>query len=397
MAELRHPQTGDFWGECSAYATGAVVRQSNKRPFEEAEPVQDMHLSALQMRKRDSSVQIRVEGITHRYNRNLISKDNAQKKIEGVWSATGSKGQTEHDKSGLGYWCVRMCSRLAPYHCMQLGVGKNFLAWLLVRLGAREAPKDPLIMPFKRPKDVRRLLQARRNHFVLRNKPDCIMVDFSQHLGSMTMSELQLLYEVGVPYYCHDLVSFGVPQEAVVMWLLLRHGMLLLTRLTAADTDEGYRDQLREARACLFAYAATAEYLHSKSATDPGLNQFWFTWKLHVLVAHLLCQALDSGHPVQCNDSWVEQLMRHKACQVCKCAPLTATLRSRDIPHLVASLPVLPARYCHCIIVTERESGLAPSHARQQTGACAGTGHRKTPRTPFSSPTKTTTAQKQWR
>jgi hypothetical protein len=152
---------------------------------------------------------------------------------------------------------------------------------MLVRLGVREAPKHPLVLPFKRPRDVKRLLQARRNHFVLRYKPDCIMVDFTQHLGSMSMSKMQLLCEVGVPYFCHDLTSFGVPQEVVVMWLPLRHAMMLLTRFLEVDNPLAYRKQLREARACLFAYAATAEHLHSTRSNDPSLIQFKFTWKLH--------------------------------------------------------------------------------------------------------------------
>jgi hypothetical protein len=235
----------------------------------------------------------------------------------------GSKGQSEHDKSRLGYWHVRMHSPFAVYHCLYLGVAKDFISWLLVRIGVQPKPKDPLIMPFGRPKDTHRLLQARRGHFVLRNKPDCIMVDFTQNLGSMTMSEMQLLFEVGVPYLCHDLAAFGVPAEAVTMWLLLRHGMLLLTRLLS-DTVKEYRAQLKEAQACLVAFAAMAERIH---CTQPyGASQFKFTWKLHVCCAHLARQAEESGHAMQASDTWVEQLMRQKACQICKCgAPAIAT------------------------------------------------------------------------
>jgi hypothetical protein len=152
------------------------------------------------------------------------------------------------------------------------------------------------VLPFRRPKDVSRLLQARWGLFVLRTKPDCIMVDFTQHLGSMTMSEMQLLYEVGVAYFCHDLTAFGVPPEVVTMWLLLRHGMLLLTRLVSDDA-EGYKEQLQEARACLTAFAATAEYFHSKPVG--GVSQFRFTLKLHVACGHLARQAAEFGHATQ--------------------------------------------------------------------------------------------------
>jgi hypothetical protein len=277
--------------------------------------------TTLQMKQRDSVVEARTAAIALRYRHGLITKDMAEKEIDAACMGAGSRGQTEHDKSGLGYWDLRMHSPFAVYHCLYLGIAKDFLSWLLVRLGVREAPKDTLVLPFKRPRDILRLLQARRNHFVLRNKPDCIMVDFTQYLGSMSMSEMQLLYEVGIPYFCHDLACFGVPQEVVVMWLLLRHGMLLFTRVTEVNDPRAYRQQLREARACLFAYAATAEHFHSTRPDDRSLSQFKFTWKLHVSVCHLYNQAMDTGHAQQSSDCWVERLMRQKACQICKCAP----------------------------------------------------------------------------
>jgi hypothetical protein len=332
--ELRLPDTGEIWGECSAYATGTVVPRSNKRLNRDAAPHNNMHFSTFQMKQRDSAVELQAAAINMRRRQHLISKEEAEKEIEAVYMGAGSRGQTEHDKSGLGYWDVRMHSPFAVYHCLYLGIAKDFLSWVLVRLGVREAPKDPLVLPFKRPRDVKRLLQARRNHFVLRSKPDCIMVDFTQHLGNMSMSEMQLLYEVGVPYFCHDLACFGVPQEVVVMWLLLRHGMLLLTRVTEADNPRAYRQQLQEARACLFAYAATAEHLHSTRPDDPSLRQFKFTWKLHVSVCHLHNQAIDTGHAQQSSDCWVERMMRHKACRICKCAPLDGLFRNMWSKHM---------------------------------------------------------------
>jgi hypothetical protein len=318
--ELRHPDTGEIWGECSAYATGTVVSRSNKRLTRDASPHNNMHFSTFQMKQRDSAVEAKAEAINTRRRHRLISKEVAEKELEAVCMGAGSRGQSEHDKSGLGYWDVRMHQPFAVYHCLYLGIAKDFLSWVLVRLGVREAPKDPLVLPFKRPRDVKRLLQARRHHFVLRNKPDCIMVDFTQHLGSMSMSEMQLLFEVGVPYFCHDLSSFGVPLEVLVMWLLLRHGMMLLTRVMEFEDRRAYRNQLMEARACLFAYAATAEHLHSTGPNDPGVSQFKFTWKLHVSACHLCIQALDCGHAQQSSDCWVERIMRHKACRICKCA-----------------------------------------------------------------------------
>jgi hypothetical protein len=104
----------------------------------------------------------------------------------------------------------------------------------------------------------------------------------------------------------------------VVMWLLLRHGMILFTRMPEAANKMEYKQLLYEARAALFAYAAAAEYYHSQ--VDNGISQFKFTWKLHVSVGHLAHMMLDSGHAVQANDTWVERLMRHKASQSIKCA-----------------------------------------------------------------------------
>jgi hypothetical protein len=276
-----------------------------------------MHMSAKQMQGRDRVVENVLAA--REAARAAAGGDQTKREaeVQAICMQHGSKGRSEHDKSQLGYWHVRMHSPFAVYHCLYLGIAKDFMSWLLVRIGAHPKPKDQLIMPFGRPKDTHRLLQARRGHFVLRNKPDCIMVDFTQNLGSMTMSEMQLLYEVGAPYFCHDLTAFGVPPEAVTMWLLLRHGMLLLTRLVSDDA-EGYREQLKEAQACLVAFAATAEHVHSRYAY--GASQFKFTWKLHVACGHLRAQAEDSGHSMQASDTWVEQLMRQKACQICKCA-----------------------------------------------------------------------------
>jgi hypothetical protein len=395
--ELRHPDTGEIWGECSAYATGHVVSRANKRLHRDKEPHNNMHYSTSQMVQRDRAVEASVGQANRELRQGDITREVADKRIEAICMAAGSRGQTEHDKSGLGYWDVRMHAPFAVYHCLYLGIAKDFLSWILVRLGVREAPKEPLVSPFKRPKDVKKLLQARRLHFVLRSKPDCVMVDFTAHLGSMSMSEMQLLYEVGVPYFCHDLASFGVPQEVVVMWLLLRHGMMLLTRVMGDSAEDAveYTAQVREARACLFAFAATAEHLHSTQEnreTDPGLSQFKFTWKLHASVCHLCGQAFDSGHAQQSSDCWVERLMRHKACQICKCAP------PAGFPMGVLITTAKGGRG-YCLLQRHLRSckGASCCSACVKTCACAGTGWPRTLRMPSSSRTKTTTAQRRWR
>jgi hypothetical protein len=153
----------------------------------------------------------------------------------------GSKGQSEFARSGLEYWHVASCHPVAVYHTTYLGPAKDLLRWLLVRLGVGDKPKEPLVLPISHPKALKGLLHARLSHFVLRNKPDCIMVDFTAHLGNMSMSEMQLLYEVGVPYLVHDLTAFGVHRSVGIMMLLLRHAMMCFTRLQShADSLHEY-------------------------------------------------------------------------------------------------------------------------------------------------------------
>jgi hypothetical protein len=260
------------------------------------------------MQDRDKAVDDARAAIMQRHR---LRKSQVDKKDEELCRKSGSKGLSEHALSGLGYWDVKLHAPFALYHCTYLGIAKDFINWLLVRIGEGKQPNETLVLPFRRPRDTKRLLQARRAHFVLRDKPDCIMADFTQQMGNMTMSEMQLLYEVGVPYLCHDLASFGVPQVVVTMWLLLRHGMIIFTRMPEAADRAEYKQLLYEGRAALFAYAATAEYYHSQ--VDNGISQFKFTWKLHVSVAHLSHMMLDTGHGVQANDTWVERIMRHKA------------------------------------------------------------------------------------
>lgn len=310
--ELSDPETGLLWGLAQAWATGQVQPWSGKRPFRDREPVSSTWLSAHQVRQRDKDVEAKVQEIVAR--RGALQ---GAAEIDKLTSAAGSKGQSELAKSGLPYWDELLFTPCAVYHTTYLGPAKDFMRWVMLRLGVGDTPKEPLVLPFQRPRDIKKLLHARRAHFVLRNKPDCIMADFTQHLGGMSMSEMQLLYEVGVPYLCHDLVAFGVPRPVVVMMLLLRHGMMCFTRLLSNTADE-YKEQLRLGTACLFAYGAVAEFFHRRS--DAGVNQFSFSWKLHKL-QHLEQQLLRRGHAVQSNDTWVERLMRHKACLVCKYVP----------------------------------------------------------------------------
>jgi hypothetical protein len=330
-AEIRHPETNEYQGVSRAYASGSVVRVTNKRVLGDV-PCHNMNLSVHQMEQRDKAVDAERAVINQQCRSKQISRGQADTRLQELYKSAGSKGSSEHALSGLHYWDIKKHAPYAVYHLLYLGIAKDMIRWLLVRIGAGDKPAGELVLPFKRPRDVNRLLQARRGHFVLRDKPDCIMVDFTVHSGCMSMSEMQLLYEVGVPYLCHDLEAFGVPPMVVAMWLLLRHGMIIFTRLPeVADTQE-YRFTISQGKCALYAFAAISEHFHS--AVENGINQFSFTWKLHAAVAHLAGMMMDSGHTICGNDTWVERLMRHKASQAIKYATFTLSMHCTVPLHL---------------------------------------------------------------
>lgn len=319
-AELRDHTTGGMYTQCKAWASGVVVQGSYKRPYSRAPEgqISTVNLTAAQKVQRDRMVERKECDMRTRGGAaGTEAGDRLARKVEDMMLEQGSRGLNEFTRAAVPYWDVKLMFPVAVYHCLYLGIAKDMLRWWNVRLGAATSgQKEPLLVPFSRPKDARALIKARCAHFVLRNKPDCIMVDFTAHVGSMSMSEVQLLFEVGVPYYCHDLRQFGVPAAATAMLLLLRHGMMCFTRIVAGESFEEYKARLLEGRAALTAYSAIAEYLHDNK--DTGCSQFSFTWKLHVAIMHLLEQILGLGHPIQASDAWVEQMMRHKACTVVK-------------------------------------------------------------------------------
>ena len=240
-------------------------------------------------------------------------------RLDNLYRLRGSRGRSEYAKR-VSYWLDSICFPVAAHHTLSLGAGKDYLKWILKR--AKPEGEKKLVVPFELPKTALAVLHARRHHFVLRNKPDCIMVDWTKHLSSMSMSEVTLLFEVGVPYLVHDIARHGVPRVAVAMWLLLRHGMLCFTRAERQEDMKVYEERLQHGRAALHAYAAIAQHLHENAPkVEEAVHQFWFTWKLHMAVAHLADQCLAYGHPVQASDAWVERLMRHFASMVVKCAP----------------------------------------------------------------------------
>jgi hypothetical protein len=312
--ELRTKE-GTAWGPARGYASGKVVKGSGRRPIHEVEPVTTHFLTAVQVERRDTDVEKAVEQIKQGNKRN---PSKAEAEIEKLAMQVGTRGQSEFARSGLHYWDATTCHPVAVYHTTLLGPGKDLIRWLNIRLGVGEKPKGELLVPISPQGPLRSLLCTRLLHFVLRNKPDCIMVDFTAHVGRMTISEMQLLYEVGVPYLVHDLPAFGVHRAIPVMLLLLRHGMLCFTRLMGHTKDQ-YRTQLKMGQCCLFAYGAIAEYLHTKDRDrEEGLSQFNFTWKLHKL-QHIADQLLARGFTIWSSDMWVERSMRSKASVIIKC------------------------------------------------------------------------------
>lgn len=311
-------EEGVFWGECKGWANGTVVSGSNKlmQAMGKQEPFSSHFLSEWQVRGRDKGVDVETQRIQQRYDLNTKSgRSRADDKVAEMAAARGSKGQSEFEKAHLPYWWESKCNPVAVFHCTHLGISKDYPRYWLVRMGVREQPKEPLILPFAHPLLARQVWTARRKHFVCRSSPSCIIPDYMTVLNSMNMAEMQLFFEVAVPYLVHDMTAYGVPQQCCVMFLLLRFGMLCFTRVMW-NTNEEYLEQLRLGAACMFAYGAIAEHFHSQTAL--GLSQFPFTWKLHKL-QHFMSQMTDRGFATESSDMWVERMMRHKASMLLKC------------------------------------------------------------------------------
>lgn len=112
-----------------------------------------------------------------------------------------------------------MSCPFATMHLTHLGNSKGFMKWFLKRLVTTEAKGgNTLTLQFENHPTVTSLIVARIRHMVLRSKPDCKLVDFTEHVNLLSIAEMQLIFEVAVPYLVHDLVAFGVPEFAVLLW-----------------------------------------------------------------------------------------------------------------------------------------------------------------------------------
>ena len=299
-------RAGAYIGPAEGYASGRVHAFMGVDVNEDPSDHSTIYTTAA-MTQRDAEV---VDDIA------ALPNDHAKPEEEALERLYGSKGVPEMVLHGPGYIDQGLITPVAIYHTTYLGTAKDHCWWMGVRMGVGDAPADPMVLPFTQPKNTRELLECRRQHFVLRDKPDVTMCDWINQRGNMSMHEMMLLYEVGVPYLCHGLLDFGVDAAAIAMWLLLRHGCLRFTRGPIGLTHEEYLQHLREGEQAFLLYAAIAQHFHHGTHTGP--NQFRFTWKLHQCCAHMRQTLLNMGHALQSSDMWVERLMRQKACRLCK-------------------------------------------------------------------------------
>lgn len=250
----------------------------------------------------------------------------------------GSHGKTVFQ--GLEYYEGDVHQPIAPCHTLWLGPIKDYLGWVVQRLGSGgDSRGEPLPCAFKNPTWLKDVVAYRLKHVVLRSVTACTLVDFTQHLNSMIINEAQLMVEVALPYIMLDWVAFGVPEEVVlvgceclatstrVMYcaahmlliacrLLLRHSVMKLTRLHGIPSRALYEQDIQDARAAGFAAMVLLQTIHGE--------QVWSmpaTMKAH-LITHLADQALTRCHASGGNtDMWVERLMRTGGTRWTKCVP----------------------------------------------------------------------------
>ena len=141
----------------------------------------------------------------------------------------GSKGSP--GGAELEYWHPLLHAPYGIYHSAYLGTAKNITDFWKERL--KDSPvarqQRTLLVPFKYPGALNKVVQLRLRQFVMRSATKCAVVNVVEHPHAMTIAEMQLFFEVAVPYVMHEWLQLGVP-EAVVFsgcgfsgHLLLRH------------------------------------------------------------------------------------------------------------------------------------------------------------------------------
>jgi hypothetical protein len=224
--------------------------------------------------------------------------------------------------------------------------------------------------PFAFPGELKKVTQLRLDHFVMRGVTRCRLVDFTALLGPMTMAEVQLVYEVVLPYLMHDWVQLGVPEAVVlggcgtggyccncagpgsrvlhasaaviikrvsllhhVPWLhmkvphpppdsrlhcrvLIRYATMLLTRHTTVDCNNEYMLLMDDAKAAMQAAQTLLEAILQGCMREKGQ-----TVKSHKFLHAVQQAAGDRCHPTRSNDMVWERHLRNEATLVCKCDP----------------------------------------------------------------------------
>lgn len=264
-----------------------------------------------------------------------------------VVEQVGSHGSPEYAQ--LEYYDPQLHMPYASYHVLYLGTAKKYLSYVVSRLSpSSDRQGAGAISPFSFPTFLKGLVGCRLKHFVLRSSSKCGVCNFAEHLGLMSIAEMQLLYEVALPYIMHDWVLCGVPESVVLMGcdlpnrqsagirssrgcragttqttvavecrFLQRHACMRLTRLSDVSTPQEYEQCIQDAKAAMFACNCISEHL-GKGSSMPGTEM-----KAH-LVNHLADMALARGHPTYSNDMWVERMLRSEACKVVRCVCRTS-------------------------------------------------------------------------
>lgn len=95
----------------------------------------------------------------------------------------------------------------ATYHLTYEGFNKAYLASLSTMLATLGDNTKKLI------KDI---IEVRLAHIIPRSTSKCAMRNFLLHLGHMSMSEMQLVWELAIPYILHDWKELGVAEDFIL-------------------------------------------------------------------------------------------------------------------------------------------------------------------------------------
>jgi hypothetical protein len=216
-------EEGVSWEQACAYANGLVLR-----PREH----QSTFLTAEQQLRRDALADRRGREIAE--GARLLPPARAAERIKTmhneVWRPAHRTPEVGSRPSSdtclqVGSQGTSVYAELTPYdptvhmayglyHLLYLGTLKDYLRWLSARL---DAPRPGGMPPLANAAVLKGLIACRLSHVILRSSTTCGVCNFVDLLGAMTIAEMQLLYEVVLPYLVHDWRALAVPPEVVLM------------------------------------------------------------------------------------------------------------------------------------------------------------------------------------